>query len=100
MHSNANLLTLDCGEGTYGVYCKVSNKGSNKNRQLMLKRPDVPSGFQGRAFKGKLRERVTRYLIKSWTFFSLVDGGETGWYFRSQHSQHLIPTGLGSSYWY
>ncbi|KAM9679290.1 phosphatase and actin regulator 2 isoform 9-T9 [Dama dama] len=52
MRSNASLLTLHCGEGTYGVYCKVSNKGSNKeNRQLMLKRPDVPNGFQGRAFK-------------------------------------------------
>ncbi|XP_069454693.1 phosphatase and actin regulator 2 isoform X2 [Ovis canadensis] len=52
MRSNANIRTLDCGEGKYGIYCKVSNKGSNKeNRQLMLKRPGLPSGFQGRAFK-------------------------------------------------
>ena len=55
--SQANLLTLDCGEGKYSVYYKVPNIGSSKeNSQLMLIRPKLPDGFQGRVFKDSVRE--------------------------------------------
>ena len=36
---------------------------SKENGQLMLKRPKVPDGFQGRVFKGKVRERVSGCMI-------------------------------------
>ena len=51
--SKANLLTLGCGEGKYSIYCRVPSK---KNGQLMLKSSELPNGFQGRVFKGKVRE--------------------------------------------
>ena len=52
------------------IYCKTPNLGPSKeNGQLMLKRPELPDGFWGRAFKGKVREGVAGYLISSWTFF-------------------------------
>jgi len=35
----------------------------------MLKRPKLPKGFQGRDFKGKMKERVAGCLISSWIFF-------------------------------
>ena len=50
MHNKANLLTSDCGGG---AYCRAQNKES---RQLVLKRPELPDGFQGKVFKDKLRE--------------------------------------------
>ena len=34
---------------------------------LMLKRPELPDGFQGRGFKCKVRERVTGNVISSCT---------------------------------
>ena len=36
---------------------------SKENGQLMLKRSELPGGFQGRVFKGKMRERVAGCLI-------------------------------------
>ena len=36
---------------------------SKESRQLMLKRPKLPDGFQGRGLKGKVRERVTWCMI-------------------------------------
>ena len=56
-HSKANLLTVGCGEEKYRVYCRAPNK---ENRQLMLKRPELPSGFQGRVFKGNIRGECCR----------------------------------------
>ena len=32
---------------------------SKENRQLMLKRPELPDSFQARGFKDSVRERVT-----------------------------------------
>ena len=44
-----------CGDGKHSIYCKALNMGPSKeNRQLMLKRPKFPSGFQGRVFKGEV----------------------------------------------
>ena len=51
---------------------------SKENRQLMLKRPELPDGFQARIFKDVLGERVVGCLISSWTFFWLVGGEVTG----------------------
>ena len=47
-HSKASLLTLGHGEGNYCIYCRAPSK---ENGQLMLKKPKLPSGFQGRVFK-------------------------------------------------
>ena len=46
--SKANLLTPGYGEGKYSAYCRAPSK---ENGQLMLKRPKLPNGFQGRGFK-------------------------------------------------
>ena len=50
--SRANLLTQGRAEEMYNVYCKVSNK---ENGQLMLKRPKLPNGFQGKVFKSNMK---------------------------------------------
>ena len=52
MGSKTNLLTPGCGEGKYSVYCRVPSK---ENKQLVLKRPELPNGFQGRVFKSNIR---------------------------------------------
>ena len=41
--------------------------------QLLLKRPKLPDGFQGRIFKVSTRSESHR-LISLWTFFRLVGG--------------------------
>ena len=80
-HRKANLLTPGCVEGKYSTYFWVPSK----NKQLMLKR--LPSGFQGRGFKGKVRERVVGNVFSSCTVFWLVGGEVTRWSHRSQHYQ-------------
>ena len=40
-----------------------------ESRQLMLKRPELPSGFQGKVFKDRVREGVAGDKISSRTFF-------------------------------
>ena len=35
------------------VYCRAPSKDS---RQLVLKRPELPDGFQGKVFKDRMRE--------------------------------------------
>ena len=57
-----------------------SNKDS---RQLVLKRLELPGGFQGNVFKDRGRGRAARCMTSSWMFFWLV-GGEV---IRSQHHQ-------------
>ena len=46
-HSKDNLLTPGCGEGKNSIYCWVPSK---ENGQLVLKRPKLSYGFQGRFF--------------------------------------------------
>ena len=41
-------------EGKYSIYCSATNK---ENGQLMLKRPELPNGFQGRVLKATLGVR-------------------------------------------
>ena len=45
--SKVTVLTLGCGEGKYSIYCRAKPA----NGQLMLQRPELPHGFQGKAFK-------------------------------------------------
>ena len=66
MSSKANLLIPSCGEGKCDVYCRVPSK---EYRWLMLKRPKLLNSFQGKVFKGRVRESVVWYVISSWTFF-------------------------------
>ena len=63
------LLTLGCSEGEFSVRCRVSSK---ENRQLMLRRPELRDGFQGRGFKGSVREGATEYVISLCTILGLV----------------------------
>ena len=37
--------------------------------QLMLKRPEISDGFQGKVSKDRVRERVAGCMISSRTFF-------------------------------
>ena len=53
-HSKASLLTLVMVEGKYSIYCRATNK---ENGQLVLKRPELPNGFQGRVLKATLGVR-------------------------------------------
>ena len=36
---------------------------------LILRRLELPNGFQGRVFKDKVREKVIGCLISLWTYF-------------------------------
>lgn len=78
-HGKTNLLTSVVVRKVQH-YCRTP---SRENGWLMLKRPKLPKGFQGRDFKGKLKERVAECLISSWIFFWLVGGEVTGWYLVS-----------------
>ena len=51
--SEANLLTLGCGERKCSINCRVLSKES---RQLVPKRPGFPNGFQRNVFKTKVME--------------------------------------------
>ena len=44
---------MGCGEGNCNVYCKAPDKELG---QLILRKPELPDGFQGNIFKGKVRE--------------------------------------------
>ena len=66
-------------------------------KRTMFKRPELPSGFQGRGFKDSVTECVTGCGISSWTVLWLVDGEVTGWCFRNLYCQ---PSGLGSTFWW
>ena len=65
----ASLLTSGWGEGKYSIYCRVPNK---ENGQLMLKRSELPNGFQGGGFKGSVREGALGCVISSCTILGLV----------------------------
>ena len=72
----------------YSVYCRAPSKEYGKR---IPKRPNLPDGFQGKVFKDRVRERVSVYLISSWTFFWLVGGEVIG----SQHHQPSGPNWSG-----
>ena len=57
--SKASLLTSRCGEGKYSLYFRTPNE----NGQLMFNRPKLPSNFQGRGFKGVVKEGASGYII-------------------------------------
>ena len=67
--SKANALTPDCGEGKYSIYCKAPRK---ENGRLMLKRPKLPYGFQGRGFKGSVRDGAAVCVISLCTILGWV----------------------------
>lgn len=63
------------------MWCSLPSK---EPRQLVLQRSELPKGFQGKAFKGRLRERgVVGYVISWWSFLWLA--GDQG--IGSQHHQ-------------
>ena len=68
----ASLLTLGCGEGKYSVHWWAPNK---ENRQLMLKWPGLPDGFQERVFISG----ISCECCSSWTFSWVIAGEETAW---------------------
>ena len=72
------------------VYSKCKEYG-----WLMLKRPELPNGFQGRVLKDSLRGQVSGYTISLDTVLSLVDGEITGWYFGNLNNHTS-----GSIQWY
>ena len=51
--SEANILTLDCGEGKGSVYCRAPYK---EDGWLMLKTPKLRKGFQQSILQGQVRE--------------------------------------------
>lgn len=51
--SEANLLTVGCGERKCSIHCRVPSKES---RQLVPKKPGFPDGFQRNVFKAKVME--------------------------------------------
>jgi len=55
-------LTLGCDEGKYSICCRVPSKD---NGPLMLKR--LPTGFQGRGFKGRKEDGLEGEVRKSIT---------------------------------
>lgn len=61
-----------CGEEKCNIYC--SRQARSPGRQLMLKSPKLPDGFQGSVFKGEVKERVTECVTNS-TQFSALRGG-------------------------
>ena len=63
----------------------------------MLKRPEPRDGFQGRVFKGKVRDRVTGCWISSWTFFELVVVRSLSGILEINIINLLVPTSLGST---
>ena len=69
--SKANLLTQGCDEGKYNIYCRAPSK---ENGQLMLKRPKLPNGIQGRGFKVSVREGGCK------VYDQLVHNSQIGWH--------------------
>lgn len=65
-HLTANPLPLGRGEGKRSIYCKCQNK-EHEPGKLKLKKPELPDGFQGRGFKGEVRERLTGCVTSSCT---------------------------------
>ena len=69
--SEANLLTLGCGERKCSINCRVLSKES---RQLVPKRPGFPNGFQRNVFKTKVMEGGYEVLDQLSDIFWLVGG--------------------------
>ena len=60
--------------------------GPARSRQLVLIRPGLPKGFQGKVFKDGVLEGGRGCVVSSWTFFCLVGGEVIG-------NQHHQPSG-------
>ena len=82
--SKASLPTLGCGEGSCSFYCKLPSKDS---RQLVLKRPELPYGFQGKVFKDRLREggcgvcdQLADILLIGWWWGNQESTSSTFWF--------------------
>ena len=73
MHSKASLLTLDCAEGSYSIYCTAKQglwAANSQKTQTSLWLND------------RLRERVVWYLISARILFSLVGAEGIGFWFQ------------------
>jgi len=81
-----NLLILGCGEEKNSIDCRGTSK---ENRQLILKRPKLPDGFQGKGFQGSVREGG----CSVWT--QLIPSSRFGWFKWSFKHHH--PSGFNQS---
>ena len=67
-----------------GVYCRAP---SNESRQLVLKRPKLPDGFQGKVFKDRVREGgrglcdpLVDILLIGWWWSNRESASSTFWF--------------------
>ena len=81
-----NLLTLGCGEEKNNIDCREASK---ENRQLMLKRPKLPDGFQGKGFQSSVREGAAVRELSLFLALGLID---SRWSFKHHH-----PSGFNQS---
>ena len=72
----------------YGIYYRPPNK---EKGQLKLKRPELPYCFQGRGFKGSVREWASEC-------YRLMHNSQIGWHQGEVSSiiDLLVSTSLGS----
>ena len=79
----SHLWTPGSGEGKYSVYFQAPSK---ENSQLVFKKLKLLSGFQGRVFKDKEKERV----VCNWLMYILLVGWGSGNRMVIQESQVSI----------
>ena len=79
--SKAHLLPLGFGEAKCSVYCRVPRK---ECRQLVFKRPKVPSGFQRKVFRDRVRDRGCEVCDE------LVDILLIGWWWGNWNSTSSV----------
>ena len=65
MHRKAHPLTWVVGKDRT-AFTVAPDEGSGR---LMLRRPGLLYGFQGKVFKDRIRECLSGIVISSWTFF-------------------------------
>ena len=83
-----NLLILGCGEEKNSIDCRGTSK---ENRQLILKRPKLPDGFQGKGFQGSVREGAAVCELSLLLALGLIGSSEV-----SSIIILLVSTSLGS----
>ena len=80
--------STDTGLWRSKVQCFLQGTKQRKGKeQLVLKRPELLNGFQGRSFKNKhltsFEVQVAGCIISLWTFFWMAGGDVIGWCFKN-----------------
>ena len=81
-----NLLIMGCDEEKNSIDCRGASKD---NRQLMLQRPNLPDGFQGKGFQDGVREGAA---VCELSLFLALDLVGSRWSFK-----HHQPSGFNQS---